>query len=81
MVQFLNGEKFEKINIYNTWFNQIGRIEFDKDITDGYRLLDFECREYMGIEGYDKYLTVLYGDYMKLPPEDRRIPSHIKYGG
>lgn len=24
----------------------------------------------------DKYLTALYGDYMKLPPEDKRKPEH-----
>ena len=27
-------------------------------------------------EGYDNYLTCVYGDYMKLPPEDKRISHH-----
>ena len=27
--------------------------------------------------GYDQYLRNIYGDYMKLPPEDKRTPEHI----
>lgn len=33
---------------------------------------DFEGIKLRGFKEYDKYLTQLYGDYMKLPPEDRR---------
>ena len=28
-------------------------------------------------EGYDNYLTCVYGDYMKLPPESKRVSTHI----
>lgn len=72
------GKHYTKINVYNTWFNQIGRTEFDRHITDRYILLPFEGRKYMAIQGYDSYLTELYGDYMQLPPEEKRIPTHIK---
>ena len=28
---------------------------------------------------YDKYLTVMYGDYMKLPPIEKRITHHAHF--
>ncbi len=71
------GKKFNKINIYNTWFEQIGKLQFDKDIISDYVFLDFEGRKYMVIQGYDSYLQELYGDYMQLPPEEKRVPRHI----
>ena len=70
------GPTFSKINIYNTWFDQIGRTEFDKSIINDYLPLDFENRKYMAVQGYDSYLCVLYGNYMQLPPEDKRVPTH-----
>lgn len=72
------GKGENKINIYNTWFDQIGKLEFDKSIIAEYELLEFEDREYMAIRGYDSYLKELYGDYMQLPPEEKRIPTHKK---
>ena len=33
----------------------------------------FENREYDAIKNYDYYLSEFYGDYMQLPPEDKRI--------
>lgn len=35
-------------------------------------LLDFEGRRYYGPERCQEYLTRLYGDYMQLPPEEKR---------
>jgi lipopolysaccharide cholinephosphotransferase len=34
--------------------------------------LEFEGIKAMAIQGYDEYLRMRYGDYMKLPPEDQR---------
>ncbi len=31
--------------------------------------------------GYDGYLTMVYGDYMQLPPEEKRTADHIDSGG
>lgn len=36
----------------------------------------FESYEFCIMKGYDDYLVNGYGDYMKLPPENKRIPHH-----
>lgn len=36
----------------------------------------FEGRMCPVPNGYDEYLTLAYGDYMKLPPEDKRVSGH-----
>jgi lipopolysaccharide cholinephosphotransferase len=35
-------------------------------------LYDFNGTQFRGVEHYDKYLTHLYGDYMQLPPVEKR---------
>ena len=38
--------------------------------------LMFEGREFNAPCKYKEYLTILYGDYMQLPPEDKRVSNH-----
>ncbi len=40
--------------------------------------LEFEGIKVNGLSCYDKYLTNLYGDYMTLPPVEKRITHEIK---
>lgn len=43
-------------------------------------LYKFEDTKFYGPENFDAYLKSLYGDYMKLPPLDKRLSHHnIKY--
>ena len=44
---------------------------FEKEIE-----LQFENLAVKAFNGYDFYLTQLYGDYMTLPPEDKRVTPH-----
>ncbi len=41
-----------------------------------YKLTKFEDTEFMIVKDYDSLLTGIYGDYMKLPPEEARHKSH-----
>lgn len=40
------------------------------------KLYDFEGMKVYGPEDADKYLTSLYGDYMKLPPKEKQVTHH-----
>lgn len=41
--------------------------------------VDFEGLRLPAPSGYDAYLTRLYGDYMQLPPEHRRVTHNTSY--
>lgn len=47
-------------------------------IFDNYIDHKFENLNLMIIKEYNQYLTLIFGDYMKLPPEDKRIPGHFE---
>ena len=46
--------------------------EWSENVTE----LPFEGHMLMAPAGYDSVLREIYGDYMQLPPEDKRVPSH-----
>jgi lipopolysaccharide cholinephosphotransferase len=47
------------------------------DIFLHYEDIVFEGRTYRTISDYDTYLRSLYGDYMVLPPEEKRVTHHL----
>ena len=44
---------------------------------DKYVSCKFEDAELMAIADYDLYLKAAYGDYMQLPPEEKRVSHHV----
>ena len=47
-----------------------------KSFFDEYTELEFEGKMYPAIKEYDKYLRNIYGDYMQLPPPEKRVTHH-----
>ena len=46
---------------------------------DDFKLYDFDGFQFCGIEKSDEYLRRVWGDYMQLPPEEKRTPVHFEY--
>ena len=48
-----------------------------KDVFEELMLIDFEGRKFYAPKNYHEYLTTYYGDYMKLPPVEKRQSHHF----
>ena len=75
-------KKYQKINFDEVAYAAaVGGSYREKEILprevfSEYILLKFEEGEFSAIKDYDKYLSSIYGDYMKLPPEEKRVSHH-----
>lgn len=49
---------------------------FPSEVFKSFTSLEFEGCEFMAIAKYDQYLATWYGDYMQLPPEEKRHTHH-----
>ena len=49
---------------------------FEHSLFEKLKLMPFEDRIFCGFEDYDKYLSNAYGNYMKLPPLEKRVAHH-----
>lgn len=58
--------------VYPTYLNTRHR----KDCYKEYLAAEFEGFKFMIPCGYDEILSTIYGDYMTLPPEERRVAHH-----
>lgn len=63
-VMFCGGKK----DVYDRHF-------FEEDLD----LYNFEDTQLYGLHDYHGFLEYIFGDYMKLPPVDKRNPHHILY--
>ena len=48
----------------------------ERSCFDEYIELIFEGEKFKAFKGYETYLIAMYGDYMKLPPVEKRITHH-----
>lgn len=76
--------KIAKSNNYETakevamivWSSSKSVPSVPKEVFDDYKLEIFEGKKYRIPAGYHEWLTKVYGDYMQLPPEEKRISHH-----
>jgi lipopolysaccharide cholinephosphotransferase len=72
-----NWEQGQKARIYSSY--QYHNRLFDKSIFDEYIDIEFNGLKVMCIKDYDIYLTILFKDYMKLPPVEKQVCHHHHY--
>ena len=83
--------RLERITHYITRYNGRGNARcfemvqglhakdpFPKSLFDDLTEWRFEDRVYLGFRDADNYLRQNFGDYMQLPPEERRVPTHVE---
>lgn len=61
----------DKITFLNKGQTRVNRTDFEEYID-----IEFEGYIFKTIKNYDTYLKKIYGDYMELPPKEKRIPMH-----
>ena len=54
------------------------RDVFEKSVFENYIDMEFEGQQFKAIAAWDRFLKNQYGDYMKLPPENKRKSHHIQ---
>ena len=70
-----NGKKTQYKSLYNDSFTGLS-IKYPSDIMSSTTRMQFEDFEVPVMSGYDRYLTIIYGDYMTPPQLKDRKPSH-----
>lgn len=65
-------KEYADVMVFNKYFPSRCKSSVFKET----KRIQFEDREYEAILAYDEFLHTVYGDYMKLPPEDSRVNHH-----
>ena len=60
-------------NMYSTWRE---KEIMERSVYGKPTLYEFEGMPVYGPEDADRYLTALYGNYMQLPPPEKRVAKH-----
>lgn len=72
-------QKFNNKGFDRVFENSLGmsvKQPFSKNLFDDIIDIQFEGRYFKGFKNYDEYLTCVFGNYMVLPPSEKRISEH-----
>lgn len=69
---------YEESIYVGEFIDEIGdkRIMLKKEMFEDYELMNFENIKLKAPKNWDKFLKQYYGDYMELPPEEKRVLTH-----
>ena len=78
LYRMFNSEKTKYVNHLTNGVSEAKMKQFqcERSIAEESVELEFEGMMFPCPKEYDKYLKQIYGDYMKLPPENERFPEH-----
>ena len=62
--------------LFETSMGMTVKEPFEKELFDDITDITFENQLFLGFKNYDSYLTHTFGDYMKLPPMEKRVSEH-----
>lgn len=65
----------ERVGIVPTIYGE--KSIYPAQLFERFTMLKFEDEEFSVVEEYDKLLRLCYGDYMVLPPVEKRKPEHF----
>lgn len=65
-----------RLRYYSNYQPDFMYVTLDRDWCDQVEDAAFEDTQLMMPKGWHQVLTVVYGDYMQLPPEEERVPAH-----
>ena len=65
----------ERVGIVPTIYGE--KSIYPAQLFEKFTMLKFEDEEFSVVEEYDKLLRLCYGDYMVLPPVEKRKPEHF----
>lgn len=75
--QLKNAKKYSSVDTgYIGDFTSFSIVKCRKEAFASFVDVEFEGKYYKAPVGYDEWLSELYGDYMQLPPPEKRVSHH-----
>ena len=72
----IKSKQYENLKEQYVWINLLGHRIMRPDTVEKTAICEFEGNYFFVPLDFDSYLKECYGDYMSLPPEEKRIPEH-----
>lgn len=70
-----NQKRTELISHYTLEYPRQCRYGMPRDCFDEMIEMEFEGKFFYGFRDFHRYLSIYYGEYMKLPPKEEQVPK------